>query len=130
MFHPLAYDERNRVYLARFSGTLTDQDQVEFAIVAKALRHQHGPVAGLQDYLGVETLAITTTQTISRGSAPPIMTGQKRAVVADGVIFGMFRMFATYQEAKGDLPPAVVRTLAEAYDVLGLIGRDFNPVPL
>lgn len=129
MFHPLAYDETCRTYLARFSGTLTDQDQADFAKVAKALRQLHGPVAGLQDYRDVEMLAITTNQTVQRGYVPQIMVGQKRAVVADGVVFGMMRMFATYQEARGELPPVIVRTLAEAYDVLCIMPADFKPEP-
>jgi hypothetical protein len=93
MFHPLAYDERSRTYLARFSGALTEQDQVDFATAARECLLLHGPTAGLQDYREVTSCAITANQTVSRGRSRPIMTGQKRVVVADGLVFGMMRMF-------------------------------------
>jgi hypothetical protein len=128
MFHPIAYDDQCRTYLARFSGTLTDQDLVDFKVAVRECRRLHGLTAGLQDFTQVESCASTTSETVARGMEPQIMTDQRTAVVAGGAVFGMMRLCSSYHDQI--LVPAIVRTLSEAYELLGLATRDFHPVAL
>jgi hypothetical protein len=128
MFHPFAYDDQCRTYLARFSGTLTDQDLVDFKVALRECRRLRGLTAGLQDFTQVESCALTTSETVSRGREPQIMTDQRTAVVAGGVVFGMLRLCSSYHDQT--LVPVIVRTLPEAYEVLGLAPCDFHPVAL
>ena len=55
------------------------------------------------------------------------MADQKCAIVANGVVFGMMRMFGLYRAGAGD-GPMVVRTLPEACEALGLMASSFHPV--
>jgi hypothetical protein len=64
---------------------------------------------------------------VSRAMAPQIMTGQPRAIVADGVLFGLMRVFGAYQ-SKDSVEPMIMRTLPEAYKALGLVAGDFHPI--
>lgn len=129
MFHPFAYDEPSRTCLARFSGTLTEHDLIAYDVAARACLGLHGPIAALVDFSHVEAVEVTTAQIVARGMCPQIMTGQKRAIVANGVLFGMMRMFGAYQ-SRESLEPMIMRTLPEAYKALGLVARDFHPVEL
>jgi hypothetical protein len=129
MFHPFAYDEQSRTCLARFSGTLTEQDLVVCDVAARACLTLHGPVAGLVDFSHVDSVEVTAAQIISRGMGRQIMVGQRRAIVANGVLFGLMRMFSTYQ-SQYSVEPMIMRTLPEAYAALGLVAPDFQPVAL
>jgi hypothetical protein len=129
MFHPLAYDEKHRAWLARFSGTLTEQDLDASSRGITGCLTLHGPTAGLLDFSAVDSVDVTCAQIVSRGMRLQTMVGQKRAIVADGVVFGMMRMFGIHQ-SKHSLAPMIMRTLGEAYDALDLVAEDFHPVPL
>lgn len=129
MFHPIVYDEQSRTYLARFSGTLTDQDMAASDVAARKCLALHGPTAGLLDFSYVVSCALTSAQTAARGSQPEIMVGQKRAIVANAAVYGMMRMFHAYQP-QDSVAPMILRTLPEAYAALGLVERDFHPVAL
>ena len=130
MFHPITYDELHRTYLARFSGTLTEQDMIAFDAATVACRTLHGPADGLVDFTEVDLTEITTKQFVSRGMRPQIMTGHRRAVVANGLLFGMMRMFAAYQSRDDPEPMIIKHSLPEAYEALGLVACDFHPVAL
>ena len=129
MFDPLSYDEKHRTWLARFSGALTEQDLNASSCGIRECLLRHGPTAGLLDFSDVVSVEVTYAQIVSRGMRPQTMVGQKRAIVADGVAFGMMRVFGVYQSGHG-VEPMIMRTLAEAYDALGLVAEDFHPVPL
>ncbi len=129
MFHPFTYDEQHRTYLARFSGTLTPQDMAAFDVAVHACRALHGLTEAVVDFSDVASVDVTTEQFIARAKQPQIMTGQKRALVANGMLFGMMRLYGTYQSMAG-LEPMIVHSLAEAYEALGLPAGDFHPVAL
>ena len=127
MFFPFAVDARSNTYLARFSDTLTLEDFAAFDFATLACRALHGPTAGLMDFSRVDEVRVSSAQMVSRGVAPQIMTGQQRAIVADGMLFGMMRMFGAYQ-SRDNVEPMIMRTLPEAYKALGLVAGDFHPI--
>ena len=58
------------------------------------------------------------------------MRGRQRILVApQDEVFGMLRMYGLHQSALGD-EPMVVRSLQEAFDLLGVRASDFQPVPI
>jgi hypothetical protein len=127
MFFPFAFDERSNTYLARFSDTLTQEDFAAFDVAALACRALHGPTAGLMDFSRVGEVRVSSAEMVCRGLQPQIMTGQPRAIVADGMLFGMMRMFGAYQ-SRDSVEPMIMRTLPEAYKALGLVAGDFHPI--
>jgi hypothetical protein len=129
MFDPIAYDEKHRTWLARFSGTLSEQDLDGASSGIGECFILHGPTAGLLDFSAVDSVKVTYAQIVSRGMRPQTMVGQKRAIVADGAVFGMMRVFGVYQ-SEHSVEPMIVRTLGQAYDALDLVAEDFHHVPL
>jgi hypothetical protein len=127
MFLPFAFDAHSRTYLARFSDTLTDHDLEAFSVAVSACRFRHGATAGLQDFSRVGEVELSSGQLVSRAKRLAIMTGQQRVIVADGMLFGMMRMFAAYQSLHS-VEPIILRTLPEAYKSLGVAIEDFHPV--
>jgi hypothetical protein len=129
MFLPFAFDVLSRTYLARFRDTLTDEDLTACDVAVRTCHSRHGAMAGLQDFSGVGEIEISSSQLLSHASRLSVMTGQQRVIVADGMLFGMMRMFATHQ-SQHSLEPIVLRTLPEAYKLLGIAFADFHPVAL
>ena len=129
MFDPVAYDEKHRTWLARFSGTLTEADLDASSNDISECFILHGPTAGLLDFSAVDSVEVTYAQIVSRGMRPQTMVGQKRAIVANGAVFGLMRVFRVYQ-SEHSLEPMIMRTLVQAYDALDLVAEDFHPVPL
>jgi hypothetical protein len=129
MFLPFAFDVLSRTYLARFSDTLTDKDLTACDVAVRTCHSRHGAMAGLQDFSAVGEVEISSSQLVSHARRLSIMTGQQRVIVADGMLFGMMRMFAAYQ-SQHILEPIVLRTLPEAYKSLGVAFTDFHPVAL
>lgn len=49
-------------------------------------------------------------------------------VVPRDDLYGLARMYATYQRASGNPEPILVRSLDEAYRFLNLTNPDFQPI--
>jgi len=66
---------------------------------------------------------------VERGREPPLMPNCRRVFVArDAAYYGMFRLYAAYQEAGGFEPPVIVDTLDEALSLMGADRAQFLPI--
>ncbi|MDB5488414.1 MAG: hypothetical protein JWQ58_2129 [Reyranella sp.] len=125
----VAFERRHRILLSRFIGVFSFDDIEALDRVVKKVVHENGPVAGLLDLSNVDTIAVPPWRLIQRGRAPQIALGQQRVMVApDGPLHDMARAYADQQRDYGNLEPIVVRSLEEAYDVLGIADPVFEPV--
>jgi len=125
----LLFDRRHRVLLARFSGTLDGAAVAALDDAAARFVEREGPVSSIADFSNVETVGMVTDTIVNRGLLPPIMKDQLRVfVVPRDDLYGLARMFATYQRASGNREPVLVRSLDQAYTTLGLVDPDFQPV--
>jgi hypothetical protein len=119
MFQTLAVDDQGKNYFARFDGTLTAMDLAEFDLALVGCRSSDGFVSGLLDFTGVIGVELTTEEVVSRGKRSSFMGGHLRVIVANGLLFGLMRMYATHK-SQNSIEPVVVRTLSRAYEELGL----------
>jgi len=125
----LSYERRHQVVMVRVTGVLSSEDiEMHDRVMLGFLAGKEG-VRAIYDLSNVEALAIPLSKIAQRGQRPAIVTG-RRVVVAQrqgGEDFA--RIIASEQRAAGLAEPAIVPTLAEAYELLGL-GRDtvFEPV--
>jgi hypothetical protein len=54
----LAFEDRYRVFLARFTGIYVSEDVTDLQRVLTSFVAEHGPVHGLFDYTEVEAVAV------------------------------------------------------------------------
>jgi hypothetical protein len=57
------------------------------------------------------------------------MSGRPRVFVGDNpLMFGLLRMYSAHQDNFGETAPTIVRSLAEAFETLGVTGPHFETV--
>lgn len=127
----LFFERRHNVLLVRLSGRVVAEDLARLDVTARALVAQQGPSRGLVDFTGVDVFDIDLPAFIQRGQRAAIMTNQQRVFVTPRPdLFGLGRLFSTYQKIGGNLEPLVVRTMDEAYRAMELVDPEFEPLPL
>lgn len=128
----LSVEPFHRVLCLKFTGLFTIEDLASIdAAVVGFLGTQESAgqeVRSLYDMTGVRALAVPQTRFAERSSKAAI-GGLMRVVVPPpwaGEDFGQ-----TYRQAKSTWPheqPIIVRTLQEAYVLLGIVAPHFEPL--
>ncbi|MBV9835149.1 MAG: hypothetical protein JO055_12125 [Alphaproteobacteria bacterium] len=127
----LFFERQHHVLLVRFSDRLARDDLARLDRDARAFVAEYGVSRGIVDFTAVEVVEIETAEFVRRGQQAAIMTGQDRVYVMPRPdLFGLGRMFSTYQKIGGNREPLIVRTLDEAYGALELVDPQFEPLPL
>jgi hypothetical protein len=129
----LSVERTQSVLMVTFSGkmTLEDLNKLDTAVVSFVKRE--GLTRGfLIDCTDVEELAVPTAVFARRGQRPQnVVSDQERVyVMPQPDMFGMGRMFGTYQRMVGKKEPLVVKTLTEAFYELKLTDPVFESVPV
>lgn len=126
----VSLERKFRVLLASFTGTFAPADIALLSATVTDFKTSQGPVRGIVDFTGVDVIGVTVEDmTRAARGQPQIMTGQDRVyVIPQSLLFGLGRLFGTYQELAGYTEPHVVRTMPEAYEILGLVDPDFLPL--
>jgi hypothetical protein len=123
------YDYRYRVLLGRFSGMLTPDDLAALRPATINCVAKEGPSRGLRDFSEVTEVAVPTGVFVSLGNETSAISHQQRVfVMPDAELFGLGRMYSTYQRLIGNLEPLVVSSLQEAYDALQMKEPNFQPL--
>ena len=123
------FDSFERVLMARAEGTLTLADLIGINADAARFVARESLVRFLLALSAVDTVDIPTPLFVDRAQRTAVLPMEERVYVAPNpVIYGMCRMFASHQANAGDLEPLVVGSLSEAYETLGLVDPDFQPL--
>jgi hypothetical protein len=131
MAFELLFDARRRVLLIRFGRRGTQQALVDMQAAAQRFVARMGGCDGIIDFSAVEEIDVASPFLTNLAQQKPVLTGHRRVIVASKeVVYGLSRMFGTQQDAATGEAPTVVRTLREAYDVLGIAEPDFRPIDL
>jgi hypothetical protein len=124
----LTYDPTQNVLLVTFGATLTRETHLAMVAAVRAFVARHGPAHAIADFGAVRDFRLDVEYVRNLAHTQAVLAGQKRVMVAPtDEIFGMMRLFAVHQSSTGDAA-FVVRTRAEAFDHLGLVAPDFQPV--
>ena len=125
------FDSKHKVLLVRFEGALTQQAIEALWPAARAFAAIHGNCPGIIDLSAVGRIEVDLEALRAFGRRPRVMAGAQRVLVAPGDdMFGTVRMYGLQQSSAIDDEPMVVRSLQEAYDLLGLTDPDFQPIAL
>ncbi|SRR6266404_6850114 len=122
------YDYRYRVLLGRFSGMLTPDDLAALRPATTNCVAKEGRSRGLRDFSEVTEVAVPTSVFVSLGNETSAISHQQRVfVMPEPELYGLGRMYSTYQRLIGNLEPVVVSSLQDAYDVLQMTEPNFQP---
>lgn len=124
-----ALDRRNGVLLVTFAGPLTQKNLDAYNDELRGFVAREGTMATIVDLTGVPSASAESSALVSRGRLPSLMPGKPRVfVVGDAAMYGLLRVYAAHQEANGETPPRIVRSLAEAFKALSLTDPAFEPI--
>lgn len=126
----LSYDARRKVVLASLGDRFSRESLAEVQEAVRAFAAAVGGCDGILDLTAVKTVDIPAQALVEAARRGPVLSDHRRVIVAPHpVAYGLSRMFGTHQSAATGKEPAVVRTLAEALELLGIAGApDFRPV--
>jgi hypothetical protein len=126
----LYFEPEHKVLMAEFFGAFTMADVTYVDdLIAAFMAGRSYDIPGIVDFSGVERFDITSEQISGRAQKPQPRPSQRRIFVATKAeAYGICRMFAAFQAAHRIAEPEIVRTMQEAYVLLGLDGPRFEPV--
>lgn len=125
----LSLDKSNQVLFIRFEGAVTDDVFLDRYRIVREWIAAHGFVSNISDFTDVTSFQVTA-QAIGQLAAhsPLVPDSFQRIVVApQDQVFGMTRMFEMLGSPTRDRVH-IVRTVAEAFNLLGVEATDFRPV--
>jgi len=129
----LSVERKQSVLMVKFSSRMTQEDLNNLDTAVVAFVKKEGATRGfLIDCTDVDDLAVPTSVFVRRGrrSANVVSDQERVYVMPQPDLFGMGRMFGTYQRMAGKKEPLVVKTLLEAFEALGLSNPIFEPVTI
>jgi hypothetical protein len=125
----LFFDPRDRVLLTHYSGVFSSEDISALDEFVAGFVAREGYVRSIFDFTDVEAVAIPRTRLLERGRKSRMNPGRDRVIVApQWEIYELYREYAQIQMDVGNGKLMVVRTLAEALDLLSLNNPDFQPI--
>jgi hypothetical protein len=125
----LSSDEGRRIVYIRFQGAIGDDEAVSYYRRLAAWFIAHGYRSNITDFSAVTSFTVTT-QTVNKLAAntPLVPNGFHRIMVApQDSVFGCARMYEMLGSGTRDTVH-VVRTMAEACQLLGVESLDLEPV--
>jgi hypothetical protein len=128
----LKYEPNRKILLVQFSGALSSENLNGLdAEVVAFVKKEGVPKGFVIDCSNVDDVTVPTGEFVRRGQrSNNVVADQERVYVMPREdMFGLGRMFGTYQRMVGKREPIVVKTLTEAFDALRLEDPAFQPLP-
>ena len=128
----LKFEPSRRILLVQFTGDLSSEKLHGLDAEVVAFVKKEGPPSGFViDCSKVDEVSVPTGEFVRRGQrANSVVANQDRVYVMPREdMYGLGRMFGTYQRMVGKKEPIVVKTLTEAFDALHLDDPNFLPLP-
>lgn len=124
------FDAKNNILRGTLEGAMTGEVLLDLYERATQYMASHPPCRGILDFSGVTDFEVPSDAIRQVAASPPVVpAGFMRVLVIPQVfIFGLARMFQILGE-KHRPELQVVRTMKEAYQLLGLEQPEFCPLP-
>ena len=129
MDYTLQADPEHQVLLVTLGKIVTEASALAAYTTVERFIAAQGPHSGITDLSGVEKLDVSTDFVWRLAAKPPMIPeGMSRIAVAPRPdIYGLSRMFQILRDNRG-ASLEVVRTLDEAFTLLGLVSPQFLTV--
>jgi anti-anti-sigma regulatory factor len=126
-----AIDRRNSVLLVTFSGAVTVEALIVLDDQMKDFIAHEGTMPTVIDFTDVSSVDANLATFVNRGKDRSLMTGQPRVFVAiDPLLFGLLRLYGTHQDIRGEQPPTIVHSVAEAFEALAVTEPTFELIAM
>ena len=126
MICELLFDARQRILLIRMGRVLSPEALGFMQAALARFLAAHGRTSGILDLSATEEVAVPVADLVVLAKHRPVMAGTRRIfVAASDVTYGLCRMVGSYQDLGGNAPD-IVRSLAEAYVLLGITDAAFQ----
>ena len=127
----LQSDSEHRVLLVTLGKIVTEASALAAYAAVEQFIVAEGPHSGITDLSGVEKLNVSSDFIrCLAAKAPMIPDGMSRILVAPRTdLYGVSRMFQLLRDSRGSYLE-VVRTLKEAFELLGIKSPHFRTVAL
>jgi hypothetical protein len=127
----LQVDRAHDVLLVTFAGAMTAKSLALLDILLTNFVAREGTMPTVIDFTAVTAVDVGVATLVTRGQGRTLMPGQSRIFVTpDDLLFGLLRLYSTYQDHRGERPPTTVRSMAEAFKLLSLSEPKFEPVAM
>jgi hypothetical protein len=125
----LQSDSEHRVLLITLGKIVTEASALATYTAVEQFIAAEGPHSGITDLSGVEKLNVSSDFIRFLAAKPPMIPdGMSRIAVAPRTdIYGVSRMFQLLRDSRGSYLE-VVRTLKEAFELLGMESPHFKTV--
>ena len=125
----LAFERAHKVLLVQFSGNMSIEDLHCLDAQVVAFLKTDGPARGfIIDCSDVADFNVPTAEFVRRGQRTSMVDDIDRVYVMPSAdLYGMGRLFGTYQRMSGKREPLIVKTLVEALTALNLTEPRFEP---
>lgn len=127
----LSFERQSRILRVQFSGRMCQDGLNSLDASVVAFVKKEGPTRGFViDCSAVDEFDVPTGEFVRRGQRNnSVVADQDRVyVMPRDDMYGLGRMFGTYQRMVGKREPIIVKTLGEAYSALNLTDPDFQEV--
>lgn len=125
----LTVDPANGVLHVAFEGPVTVDSLLRLDAELLDFIARNGTMSTIIDFTRATTIEVQPSTLVNRGNNRSLMSGRPRVFVTNNpLMFGLLRMYSAHQDNFGEMPPTVVRSLAEAFETLGLTEPKFEPV--
>jgi hypothetical protein len=125
------FDSTNRILRGRLDGCVTDEVLKEYYRTAAGYAAQIDPLCGITDFSAVTSFEVSAQTVRKLARSTPVMpdVSRVRVIIAPvDHVFGISRLFQIEGE-KTRPHNHVVRTVEEAWAVLGVHDPKFEPLP-
>jgi hypothetical protein len=127
----LKVDRANGVLFVTLAGAMTAERLAALEGQVVSFIAREGRMSTIVDFSGVTSVEIDIPSLVDRGRGPSLMSGKPRIYVAiDTLLLGLLRLYSEHQVNAGEMPPTIVPSLADAFDILGLVQPNFKPLVL
>jgi hypothetical protein len=125
----LAVDRANGVLLVALRGPVTVDSLASLDDALLWFVDRNGTMSTVIDFTAATCIEVQPSTVVHRGRSRSLMSGRPRVFVADNpLLYGLLRMYSAHQDGFGEMAPTIVRSLAEALEVLGLASPKFEAV--
>lgn len=123
------FDAKNNILRATLEGPMTGALLLDLYAQAVKYMESHPPCRGILDFSRVTDFEVSSDAIRQVAAFPPAFPGgyMRVLVIPQTFIFGLARMFQILGE-KNRPELQVVRTMDEAYHLLGVERPEFHPV--
>jgi len=123
------FDAKNNILRATLEGPMTGALLLDLYAQAVKYMESHPPCRGILDFSRVTDFEVSSDAIRQVAASPPAFPGgcTRVLVIPQTFIYGLARMFQILGE-KNRPELHVVRTMDEAYHLLGVEDPEFHPV--